>query len=212
MVIRTCVFTGWIRLLLSKGLYQSQNLRESSTLNMSGKTQWGVLASAPSAKRTPAWFFKRHSISIGTARLYCSCFMLTNRFLASTEPTIPYTVSASNSKSIHAKNNFKVYFVILTVSILNLHEDERQKPENWIPIGWMPIYDDKQSKRPTQGYEADPARKARLFHDCFRLLLRTWDEETKHPQNIVWGDQKRRQTRFFLGGLMGDQQVMDMHT
>ena len=212
MVIRTCVFTGWIRLLLSKGLYQSQNLRESSTLNMSGKTQWGVLASAPSAKRTPAWFFKRHSISIGTARLYCSCFMLTNRFLASTEPTIPYTVSASSSKSIHAENNFKVYFVIITVSILNLHEDERQKPENWIPIGWMPIYDDKQSKRPTQGYEADPARKARLFHDCFRLLLRTWDEETKHPQNIVWGDQKRRQTRFFLGGLMGDQQVMDMHT
>ena len=138
--------------------------------------------------------------------------MLTNRFLASTEPTIPYTVSASSSKSIRAENNFKVYFVIITVSILNLHEDERQKPENWIPIGWMPIYDDKQSKRPTQGYEANPARKARLFHDCFRLLLRTWDEETKHPQNIVWGDQKRRQTRFFLGGLMGDQQVMDMHT
>jgi hypothetical protein len=25
--------------------------------------------------------------------------------------------------------------------------------------------------------------------------------------NIVWGDQVRRQTRFFLGGLMGDQQA-----
>jgi hypothetical protein len=108
---------------------------------------------------------------------------------------------------LHRKQNLKSVGIV-TVSVLNLHEDERQKPENWIPIGWMPIYDDKQSTRPTQGYEADPARKARLFHDCFRLLLRSWDEETKSPQNIVWGDQKRRQTRFFLGGLMGDQQVM----
>ncbi len=58
----------------------------------------------------------------------------------------------------------------------------------------MPIYDDKQSTRPTQGYEADPARKARLFHDYFRLLLRSWDVETKSPQNIVWGNQKRRQS------------------
>ena len=32
------------------------------------------------------------------------------------------------------------------VSILNLHEDDRQRPENWIPIGWMPIYDETLSK------------------------------------------------------------------
>ena len=101
-------------------------------------------------------------------------------------------------------------FLTCAVSILNLHEDERQKPQNWIPIGWMPIYDDKQSKRPGQGYESDPARKARLFHDCFQKLLSTWDEKTKLPQKIVWGDQVRRQTRFFLGGLMGDQQVMHL--
>ena len=97
----------------------------------------------------------------------------------------------------------------LAVSVLNLHEDERQKPENWIPVGWMPIYDDKltKGKRPGKGYESDAARKARLFHDCFRNLLSTWDEKTKESQKIVWGDQIRRQTRFFLGGLMGDQQV-----
>jgi hypothetical protein len=93
------------------------------------------------------------------------------------------------------------------VSVLNLHEDERQKPENWIPIGWMPNYDNDLTKRPGQGYESDQARKIRLFHDCFRYLLSNWDNQTKSAQNIDWGDQLRRQTRFYLGGLMGDQQV-----
>ena len=98
--------------------------------------------------------------------------------------------------------------MIRAVSVLNLHEEERQKPENWIPIGWMPVYDEKlATKRPGQGYESHAARKARLFHDCFRKLLRTWDAKTERPQNLVWGDQIKRQTRFFLGGLMGDQQV-----
>ena len=97
--------------------------------------------------------------------------------------------------------------MIRAVSVLNLHEDERQKPENWIPVGWMPIFDEKQTRRPGQGYESDAARKARLFHDYFRKLLSTWDEKTINPQKIVWGDQKKRQTRFFLGGLLGDQQV-----
>ena len=54
------------------------------------------------------------------------------------------------------------------MSVLNLHEEERQKPENWIPIGWMPVYDEKlATKRPGKGYESHAARKARLFHDCF---------------------------------------------
>ena len=78
------------------------------------------------------------------------------------------------------------------MSVLNLLEDERLKPQNWIHIGWMPIYDDKQRKRPSQGYESNPARKARLFHDCFRKLLGSWDEKTKLSQKIVWGDQVRR--------------------
>ncbi len=95
----------------------------------------------------------------------------------------------------------------ISVSVLNLHEDERQKPENWIPIGWMPNYDKDLTKRPGKGYESDQARKVRLFHDCFRHLLSNWDNQTKSTHNIIWGDQVRRQTRFFLGGLMGDQQA-----
>ena len=76
----------------------------------------------------------------------------------------------------------------------------------------MPCYDDEKTRtgrlrRPGQGYESCNARKNRLFHDCFRLLLRDWDNDTRNPQTIVWGDQVRRQTRFFLGGLMGDQPV-----
>jgi hypothetical protein len=71
----------------------------------------------------------------------------------------------------------------------------------------MPNYDKDVTQRPGQGYKSDQARKVRLFHDCFRNLLSNWDNQTKSTQNIVWGDQVRRQTRFFLGGLMGDQQV-----
>ena len=63
----------------------------------------------------------------------------------------------------------------ISVSVLNLHEDERQKPENWIPIGWMPNYDKDLTKRSGKGYESDQARKVRLFHDCFRHLLSNWD-------------------------------------
>ncbi len=94
------------------------------------------------------------------------------------------------------------------MSVLNSHEDERQKPENLIPIGWMPNYDNDLTKRPGKGYESDHSRKVRLFHDdCFRPLLSNWHNQTKSAQNIVWHDQVRIQTRFFLGRLMGDQQV-----
>ncbi len=89
------------------------------------------------------------------------------------------------------------------MSVLNLHEDERLKPENWIPIGWMPNYDKDLTKRPGKGYESDQARKVRLFHDCFRYLLSNWDNQSKSTHDIVWGDQMRRQMRFFLGGVMG---------
>ena len=62
------------------------------------------------------------------------------------------------------------------MSILNLHEDERQKPENWIPIGWMPNYDKDLTSRPGQGYESDPARKIRLF-----LLDELWSIYVVQP-------------------------------
>ena len=90
---------------------------------------------------------------------------------------------------------------------LNLHESERRKPENWIPIAWFPIYDDKRSKRPTQGYECDAARNMRLFHDCWRNVLGKWNEKTRHARNVVYGDGIARQTRSYVGGVLADQQV-----
>ena len=93
------------------------------------------------------------------------------------------------------------------VSILNLHEDERQRPENWIPIGWMPVYDETLSKRRGTGYESNAARKAHLFRACFRSLLSSWDEKTESTQNIVWGGQKTADTIFFrraVGGPAGN--------
>ncbi len=73
------------------------------------------------------------------------------------------------------------------MSVLNIHEDERQKPENWIPIGWIPSYEHELNKRPGQGHESDKARKIRLFHDYFCHLLSNWDNQTKSAQNIVSG-------------------------
>jgi hypothetical protein len=71
----------------------------------------------------------------------------------------------------------------------------------------MPNYDHDLTKRPGQGYESEKAWKIRLSHGCFRHLLSNRDNQTKSAQNMVWGDQACRQTRFFLDGLMGDQQV-----
>jgi len=93
------------------------------------------------------------------------------------------------------------------VRCLNLHESERRKPHNWIPIAWFPIYDVLKSKRPTQGYECDAARQTRLFHDCWRNILKRWKEKTQHARNVVYGDKKCRQTRSGIGGILGDQQV-----
>ncbi len=69
------------------------------------------------------------------------------------------------------------------MSVLNLHEEERQKPENWIAVGWMPNNDHDLTKRLGQGYESDKARKIRLFHDCLFHVLSNWDNQTKSAQN-----------------------------
>ena len=92
---------------------------------------------------------------------------------------------------------------------MNIDDDERQKPENWIVIGWLPIYDDSKAKRlrPERGYESIAARKCRSFHDCWKAILRDWDMKTRHTRDIIWADSTRRQTRFFCGAFLGDQQV-----
>jgi len=94
--------------------------------------------------------------------------------------------------------------LVFSVSLLNLHDEERQKPENWIVIGWLPIYDDSKAKhlRPKRGFESIAARKYRLFHDCWKEIFRNWDEKTEFTRDIVWADSERRQTKLSLGHLL----------
>ena len=46
------------------------------------------------------------------------------------------------------------------------------------------------------------------MHDCLRSFLEDWDAKTQHTVNIVYGDDVCRQTRFFLGGLLGDHRYV----
>jgi hypothetical protein len=40
------------------------------------------------------------------------------------------------------------------------------------------------------------------------VFLGDWAEKTGKTRDIAWAGTERRQTRFFIGGLLGDQQVM----
>ena len=74
---------------------------------------------------------------------------------------------------------FKYIWITVTshpcfsVSVLNLHEDERQKPENWIPIGWMPNYDKDLTKRPGQGTNRTRLEKSACFMTAFSTFWAT---------------------------------------
>ncbi len=79
----------------------------------------------------------------------CSCFMQTNHILASTDRTIQYKVRFNLILNLFIYTwNYPISYIL--VSVLNFRENERQKPENWIPIGWMPSYDNDLTKRPTK--------------------------------------------------------------
>ena len=96
--------------------------------------------------------------------------------------------------------------------LLNLHEDERTRPRNWIPVGWLPVYDEKRDKRPSQGFESTAARKIRLYHQCWIEFLDGWAERTKEAVLLPWADGITRSTRLYIGGVMGDQQEGDKYT
>jgi hypothetical protein len=98
------------------------------------------------------------------------------------------------------------------VCLLNLHEDERNKPRNWIPVGWLPVYDESRDKRPGKGYESTSARKIRLYHQCWTEFLDGWAERTKDAILLPWADGVTRSTRLFIAGVMGDQQEGDKYT
>ncbi len=48
---------------------------------------------------------------------------------------------------------------------LNIHEDERMKPENWIPLAWLPIINADKSRRPTKGYEGSWGTPCHVLDD-----------------------------------------------
>jgi hypothetical protein len=81
------------------------------------------------------------------------------------------------------------------------------KPENWIPLGWLPILDKEKSRRPTQGYDGGPARNTRLFHECWKIFLSNWKMFSTMHRLVVYADGVARETMHFIAGLLGDQQV-----
>ena len=93
---------------------------------------------------------------------------------------------------------------------LNIHEDERMKPENWIPLGWLPIIDESKTLRPRQGYEGGPARNLRLQHECWKRFLSNWDTFSTKHRVVIYADGMARETMHFIAGLLGDQQVVLM--
>ncbi len=95
---------------------------------------------------------------------------------------------------------------------MNLYEEERTKPNNWIPVGWLPVYEEKRDLRPGQGYESTPARKIRLYHQCWIEFLDGWADRTKDAIFLPWADGFTRLTRLFICGVMGDQQEGDKYT
>ena len=137
--------------------------------------------------------------------------MQTSHFLARMARNIRSTVH--NLHILHNCHNYhnNVKFVnldVLAECVLNLHESERRKPKNWVPIAWLPIYDDaKSSKRPTQGYQSASARNMRLYHDCWRHILGRWKEKTETARKVVYAGEICHLTRSFIGGLLRDQQV-----
>ena len=86
------------------------------------------------------------------------------------------------------------------------------KPRNWIPVGWIPCYDESRDKRRKTGFESTSARKIRLYHQCWIEFLAGWAERTKDAMILPWADGVTRSTRLFIGGVMGDQQEGDKYT
>jgi hypothetical protein len=82
------------------------------------------------------------------------------------------------------------------------------KPENWIPLGWLPIIDATKSRRPTRGYEGSPARNLLLQHECWRRFLSNWSMFLTKHRVVIYGDGIARETQHFIAGLLGDQQVL----
>ena len=92
--IRFWTSIGLIRLIRPNDLFPSENLLESCTHNLSGRTQHSGQANERLDVQIQDWFSKHVKQLIGSALLCFSCSTQTNPFLASTGPITRYTVSA----------------------------------------------------------------------------------------------------------------------
>ena len=102
-----------------------------------------------------------------------------------------------------------VEFAAECCQFLNLHESERRKPKKLDSYCLAAdIRRGKKLKTPTQGYESVSARNMRLYHYCWRHTLGRWKEKTQHARKVVFAGNVCHQARSFLGGLLGDQQVV----
>ena len=132
-----------------KDLSPSCSIRTSCTLPsgqehlhwypMNGSLVWPTLA----------WYF-RHSISwTWVVPSLLLCFTLMPHFAEPVWHIIQYIVSIFyiNAAFLLLYCIKIIYFIavieIIAVCLLNLYEEERTKPNNWIPVGWLPVYDKK---------------------------------------------------------------------
>ena len=91
--------------------------------------------------------------------------------------------------------------------MLNIHEDVRAQPSSWVVVAWLPVLDEEKTLRPGKGYQSDPARNLRIYHECWRLFLSRFNEGAKHNRVVLFGDGKARIARHSVGAILGDQQV-----
>ncbi len=108
--------------------------------------------------------------------------------------------------------SIQLLMLLLLLSSVSIESVRGRAPRNWIPVGWMPVYDDKRDKRPARGYEATSARKIRLYRQYWIEFLDGWEERTKYAILLPWADGCTRSTRQYIGGVMGDQQEGDKYT
>ena len=145
-----------------------------------------ITANVPFQDQIQEPYFKHSSCSTISALLSWHCFMLMPPFVDNTWPIIQYTVSAIIFFAIMLINTLIVIIRLIksfTVCLLNLHEDERLKPRAWVPVGWLPVYNEKSaSSRPARGFHSSTACKMQLYHQCWIEFLDKWAVKTSNPE------------------------------
>ena len=109
-----------------------------------------------------------------------------------------------------------MWICVITVTLLNLHEEERSKPSAWIPVpgpAWIPNYDKEiATERHNSGFDSRVVRKLEIFHSCMRALLFEFSDCDPGTSVHPWSDGNDRATVIGFGGIIGDQQEADHAT